>query len=687
MKNTTQPQHTSIHRATALLGAIAILTGSIAFADEIDIKVNAVTYLPFSNSLAAGTPIYLNADNNPAIDNVRAMQRSLGYREVDYKAAFSTSLNWSPLAPANITSAGGVTTYDYSGQSNVTTDLVGFWTSKDLPIIIGPDGKAYTTDGHHTTAGYLASTPVAPRLVLPGMEHVVVGHVIANYFDPANPVAPDDAFWLARQSENRAFLFGPNGSPLTQPTDPGYGAATQPILPSVLAMPIVPGKAGMTLDSYRSLAWGMVDGVAKSATTSAGAKITGFKKTNPLTPGVDTNFVEFYWADFLRNRVGWEDAQVGSALGSGMGDANLIKAPLSFFTAGANGIALAKSEAYRDQFGRSLADYDSPAHDANTRSWAHASIVNGLAKAGETYHMYLRDDSTVYGNITPSALSNNKLHIDTKSVSNMQIDGVISNFSSVTINGGGTLQTSWKDAALNTPAFNSTLTLAPGTETVEFTAANTYTGTTDIIAGQLLLSGAGSISHSSVISVAPGASFGSLSPLTIVSGQTLKNNGGVAGAALDVRGTISGTGVFIQKVTIENGAHLAPGNSPGTLSFSGGLTLEQGSVLDFDLGTNSDLARILGGIFDGSDTAGTTVNFTFGPGFVPGSTFTLFDWNGASAIDVDAADFVAANGLASFAVVGNTLRATVVPEPGVLALLGLSLASLLGQRRREWHDA
>ena len=79
-----------------------------------------------------GTKIYLNADNDPAVTEVRATQRSLGYREVDYKAAFSSILTWSALAPANITTAAGITTYDYSGQSNITTNLVGFWTSKDL---------------------------------------------------------------------------------------------------------------------------------------------------------------------------------------------------------------------------------------------------------------------------------------------------------------------------------------------------------------------------------------------------------------------------------------------------------------------------------------------------------------------------------------------------------------------------
>ena len=686
MKHITLPYLT-----TTILGTIVILSGSMAGADELNIKVNANTYVPFSSGLTAGTAIFLNADNNPAVDEVRAMQRSLGYREVDYKAIFSTTLAWSSLAPANITTAAGITTYDYSGQSSTSADLVGFWTSKDLPIVIGPDGKAYTTDGHHTTAGYLASNPAAPRTVLPGMEHVVVGHVVANFYNPAAPAAPDDAFWLARQSENRAFLFGPNGSPLAQPGDPGYGAATQPILPSTLAMPVAPGKAGMTLDNYRSLAWGLADGIVKSAATSAGAKIVGFKKTNPATPGVDTNFVEFYWADFQRDRVVWDDTKSGTALGSGQPDANLVKAPLSFFAAVANGIALGKSEAYRDRFGRSIADYDNTAYAGNTQSWAHATIVNGLAKAGETYNMYLLDDSTVQGDITPSALSTNRLHINT--TTGQTIAGVMKNFSAVTINGGGSLTTSWKDAALNTAAFNSTLTIAPGTGTVTFTGVNTYTGITTVAGGTLALAGAGSIGSSSRIVINSGATFdvsGTGSTFVLGAAQTLVNNGSETGV-LAGAGTIEGGGIFNGGVTLQNGARVSPGNSPGTLTFAAGLALEDGVIFNFELGPVSDLARISGGTLEGSSIGGTTFNFTFGPGFVPGSTVTLLDWTGAARSDVNASDFVFGNvtsaSSALFSIQGNTLVATVIPEPGSLALLGISLGAIARRRTRPRSDA
>ena len=604
--------------------AIAILAGSIAHADEVDIKFITpatattpditTTYKPFSTDLPASTAAattwtWLNADNSPANTDIRATQRSLGFREVDYKAIFSQQVTLSQVTP---TSAGGITTYDYSAQNNKAVDLVGFWRNKDLPIIIGPDGKAYIADGHHTTAGYLAAV-TAPREVIPGLGHVVLGHAVANYYDPANPVAvPNDAWWTARESENNGLLYGTNGNQLTRFGEPGY-SGLQPILPSTLAMPTVPCEASMENSDYRALTWGMADG-----------------------------------------------------------------------------IALAKSEVYRDQYGRTLLDYDSPLSSNNTKNWAHDSASAGrLAKATDTYNMYLLDDSTIQDDITPSVLSaaNNNLHIDT--TTGQTISGVIANFgASVEINKGTTIATQWKETALNKPAFNSTLTIPHGTGTVTFTAANTYTGETTVAASTLALTGAGSIAQSVKVTVNSGATLdvsATTQPFVVTAPQTLRNNGNVLGA-VDVLGTVGGSGIFQSPVTLESGAHLSPGNSPGVITFASGLTLKDGSVLDFDIGAISDKAIVSGGAFFGSDPASVLVNFTYSPTFIPGSAYTLLDWTGASASNVDAADFywndTTPGNSVAFAVVGNTLQATVVSEPGIFALLAIGLPASLGRRHR-----
>ncbi len=678
-----QPVHRLAGRCAAAALSVSILAAS-AHAAETDILIGTTNYVPFSTSLAADTFVYLNADNDPALTDLRSTQRSLGYREVTYKAAFSATLAFTQVTPT--TDGFGITTYDYSAQS-AATDLLGFWKAKDLPIIIGPDGHAYITDGHHTSAGYLAAVTPLPREIIPGLGHVVTGHIVQNlYTGPAT--APDDAWWSARQSANNAFLYGTNGNQLTQPGDPGYGPGTQPILPSTLAMPTVPGESSMPNDKYRGLTWGMADGIIKTGTTAANAKIAGYKKGNPATPGIDINFVEFYWSDFLRNRITWDDTATGHALGSGQPDASLISAPLSFYAAVANGIALARSEVYADQYGRKLTDYDNAAYAGNTQTWAHASLANGTAAASDTYRMYLLDDSTVAGDITPSFLSrtNNQLHIDT--TGGQTITGAIMNFGSVDINNGGTITTTWKDATLNVPAYNSTMTIAAGNGTVTFTAVNTYAGATNIGAGTLKLDGAGSIANSALINVSSGATFDVTTTATIFTlgaAQTVKNNGTVQGA-LDVFGTLSGGGVFSGLVTLESTAHLAPGNSPGTETFAAGLSLLNGATFDFELGTFSDEILVTGGTLTGSAPGQTLVNFLLGSGFVDGGTYTLLDWTGATPSGLEATDFATGSlppgGTASFNIVGNSLQATVTPEPGACGLLTMGALALLGRRRR-----
>jgi PKD repeat protein len=71
-----------------------------------------------------------------------------------------------------------------------------------------------------------------------------------------------------------------------------------------------------------------------------------------------------------------------------------------------------------------------------------------------------------------------------------------------------------------------------------------------------------------------------------------------------------------------NGGILAPGNSAGTLTFTeGSLVLSNSAVLNFELGTNSDLVAC------SNLTMGGTVNVADAGGFGPG-TNTLFTYTG-----------------------------------------------------------
>lgn len=165
------------------------------------------------------------------------------------------------------------------------------------------------------------------------------------------------------------------------------------------------------------------------------------------------------------------------------------------------------------------------------------------------------------------------------------------------------------------------------------------------------------------------------------SGQVQVNSGG----------TLGGTGSIAGLTTIADGGHLAPGASPGTLTFTGGLTLEENAVLDFELGTLSDLIRVSGGTLSGPASGLVTLNLAAASGFGP-ATYILFDFNGASLSNFSVASFQLGSAPVGYeyglALNGNTLELTAslaaVPEVSTAALctglLALGLAALRRKR-------
>ncbi|KLD64106.1 hypothetical protein Y882_08475 [Dyella japonica DSM 16301] len=127
-----------------------------------------------------------------------------------------------------------------------------------------------------------------------------------------------------------------------------------------------------------------------------------------------------------------------------------------------------------------------------------------------------------------------------------------------------------------------------GTGTTILTGTSTYTGATNVNAGTLRVNG----------SIA--------SPLTTV----------FSGATLGGSGTLGGN------VTVQDGGHLAPGNSPGTLTITGNLSLSNGSILDYELGKAgvpggplNDLTVVNGNLqLDGVLNVTASSGGTFGPG-------------------------------------------------------------------------
>jgi autotransporter-associated beta strand protein len=130
----------------------------------------------------------------------------------------------------------------------------------------------------------------------------------------------------------------------------------------------------------------------------------------------------------------------------------------------------------------------------------------------------------------------------------------------------------------------------PGSLTL--TASNTYSANTIVNGGTL------------IVNNATGSGTG-LGDLQIASGAGLAGSGSISGL-----------------VSIADGATLAPGNSPGTLSIGDGLVLGDGSTMNFELGTVSDSVNVTGDL-----TFGGTLNITNLSGFGAGA-YTLFTYGG-----------------------------------------------------------
>ena len=161
------------------------------------------------------------------------------------------------------------------------------------------------------------------------------------------------------------------------------------------------------------------------------------------------------------------------------------------------------------------------------------------------------------------------------------------------------------------------------------------------------------------------------STLTLGGGGTLISTGTLAGV-----GTISGN--------VESSGTLAPGASVGTLTFSGDLLFDSGSVYDWKLSsTGHDMIDVLGELMFGLDA---TLNVSqFGSVLPDVGDYPLFSFGGTDPV-LPAWTINMPTGWEhdGISILDNRiyLAITVVPEPATVALLAVGGAALLIRRRR-----
>jgi autotransporter-associated beta strand protein len=313
--------------------------------------------------------------------------------------------------------------------------------------------------------------------------------------------------------------------------------------------------------------------------------------------------------------------------------------------------------------------------------------------------------------------------------SNGLLPGVLGTPSSVVVNAGATLKFlrgSNKSFFDNISGEGGVVIANVNNTTVRLVSDNTYTGGTTITSGTLMigqgnpnqpgsivgnvannaalifnkvedLSYAGSISGSGTVTKqSPGklsltGASTYIGGTTVSAGTLLANNStgsatGTGPVGVSSSATLGGTGSIDGVVTINAGAHLAPGASPGTLTV-GSLALAANSVLDYEFGSPGSSDKTVITTAGGLTVNGGTLNITglsgFGAGTYPLLDYTTSFTGSTSNLTIGSAPSGFVYTLVNQPGTTSIDLVVAVPEPAGLVGFGALTCLLRRDRRRD----
>ncbi|MGN6097224.1 MAG: autotransporter outer membrane beta-barrel domain-containing protein [Bosea sp. (in: a-proteobacteria)] len=195
-------------------------------------------------------------------------------------------------------------------------------------------------------------------------------------------------------------------------------------------------------------------------------------------------------------------------------------------------------------------------------------------------------------------------------------------------------------------------------------AANTVSNTGSWISSSATTLGsvASTVTNSGTMILGAGGSIAGTNVSIVNTAGSLRNDGTIAGAVTITGGTLSGSGTILGATTVSGGT-LSPGNSPGTLTINGNLTMDSASTYKAEVqGPIADRINVTGT----ASLAGTLRLVPLGGAYSFNSPYTLLSAAGGRSGTFGTVDQTGAFGdgvTTTVSYTGQEVRLTLAPKP------------------------